>query len=58
MIFIMQEQSWYILAINEHRGLKVSEVTDIRPATASLKEYGTASYSADSQVLCLSVSLF
>lgn len=45
MIFIMQKPSWYILAINEHWGLKVSKVTDIRPAIASLKEKGTVALS-------------
>lgn len=41
----MQKQSWYILAVNEHWGLKVSKVTDIRPAIASLKEKGTGALS-------------
>lgn len=41
----MQKQSWNMLAVNEHWGLKVSKVTDIRPATASLKEKGTVALS-------------
>lgn len=41
----MQKQSWYILAVNEHWGLKVSKVTDIRPAIASVKEKGAVALS-------------